>query len=50
MSSENCEWEMEGTVLGMPLVVKNRPFVLDARKSVRDLLWRLEQVCGLHDA
>lgn len=37
MSSENCEPEMEGTVVGVPLVVKNRPFILEAQKSGRDL-------------
>ena len=46
----NCEWEMEETGLGVPLVVENRPFILDVRKSERDLLRRLGQVCGLHDA
>lgn len=46
----NCEWGMEEAGLGMPLVVENRPFILDVRKSERDLLRRLGQVCGLHDA
>lgn len=50
MSSASCEWGMEETVLGVPLVVENRPFILDVRKSERDLLRRLGQVCGLHDA
>lgn len=42
----NCEWGMEGTVLGVPLVVENRPLVLDVQKSVRDLLWRMERICN----
>lgn len=50
LRGRNCEWGMEETVLGMPLVVKNRPFVLDVQKSERDLLRRLGQLCGLHDA
>lgn len=35
--SENCEPGMERTGLGVPLVVKNRPFILEAQKSGRDL-------------
>ena len=50
MSSASCEWGMEETVLGMPLVVENRPFMLDVQKSVRDLQRRLERVCDSHDA
>ena len=50
LRGRNCEWGMEETVLGVPLVVENRPFILDVRKSERDLLRRLGQVCGLHDA
>lgn len=46
----NCEWEMEETGLGVPLVVKNRPFILDARKSVRDLLRCLGWICEPRDA
>lgn len=46
----NCEWGMEETVLGVPLVVENRPFVLDARKSVRDLRRCLERVYKPRDA
>lgn len=45
----NCEWGMEETVLGMPLVVENRPFMLDVRKSERDLLRCLGRICGLRD-
>lgn len=46
----NCEWGMEETVLGMPLVVENRPFMLDVQKSVRDLRRCLERVCKPRDA
>lgn len=45
----NCEWGMEETVLGMPLVVENRPFMLDVWKSERDLLRCLGRICGLRD-
>ena len=48
--AENCEWGMEETVLGMPLVVENRPFMLDVRKSVRDLRRCLERVYKPRDA
>lgn len=37
MSLESCEWGMEGTVLGVPLVVENRPFILAVQKSAKDL-------------
>ena len=48
--AENCEWGMEETVLGMPLVVENRPFMLVVRKSVRDLRRGLERVYKPRDA
>ena len=37
MSSENCEPGMERVGFQVPLVVENRPFILDAQKSGRDL-------------
>lgn len=46
MSSENCEPGMERTGLGVPLVAENRPFILDAQKSGRDLQRCLGRVCS----
>lgn len=46
MSSENCEPGMERTGVGVPLVVENRPFILEAQKSGRDLQRCLGRVCS----
>ena len=46
MSSENCEPGMERTGFHAPLVVENRPFILDAQKSGRDVQRCLGRVCS----
>lgn len=49
-ATENCGWGMERAGFHAPLVVENRPFILEAQKPERDLQRCLGRICEPLDA